>query len=172
MDFNQLLARLGRTGQVFVGGAILVFILSFLPWYTASVSFMGHSSSGSLSAWDAKFGAWFPVLLLIALGVVTALWALDIIKWPALLLWTIGTATAVVSAIIIILRWVTYPSASEADGFGGSASSGAGWALYVSLVIAIATAVFGYLGFTAAGGDIKNLAGALQQRQVPPPGQG
>lgn len=167
------MARLGRTGQVFVGGALLVFILSFLPWYSVSVSFMGHSSSGHLAAWHAAFGAWFPVLLVLALGVVTVLWAMGSIRWSALFLWTVGTATAIVAAIIIILRWVTYPSASDADGFGGSASAGAGWALYVSLVITVAMAVFGYLGFAAAGGDIKNIPGALKQRQVgPPPGQG
>ncbi|NUP46196.1 MAG: hypothetical protein HOW97_02620 [Catenulispora sp.] len=174
VDFQQLMARLGRTGQVFVGGALLIFIFSFLPWYSASFTFMGHTSSGHLAAWHAAFGAWFPVLLLIALGVVTVLWALGTIKWSALFLWTIGTATTIVAAIIIILRWITFPSASTgADDFGGSGSAGAGWALYVSLVVTIAMAVFGYLGFVGAGGDIKNIAGALQQRQVgPPPNQG
>ena len=172
MDFKQLQARLGRTGQVFVGGALLIFILSFLPWYTASFSFMGHSESGHLAAWHAAFGAWFPVLLMIALGVVTILWALGTVKWSALFLWTVGTAAAIVAAIIIVLRWLTYPSAgsSGVDALGGSASSGAGWALYVSLVVTIAMAVFGYLGFVGAGGDIKNIPAALQQRQSEPQG--
>lgn len=174
MDFNQLMARLGRTGQVFVGGALLIFILSFLPWYSASFNFGGGDSvSGHLAAWHAAFGAWFPVLLLIALGAVTVLWALDIIKWSPLFLWLVGTATAIVAAVIIVLRWVTFPSVPS--GFGGSA--GAGWALYVSLVVTIAMAVFGYLGFVGAGGDVKNIPAALQQRQAqgqagpPPPGQ-
>src|ERR1051326_4287270 len=105
------MARLGRTGQVFVGGAILIFIFSFLPWYTVSISILGHSESGHLAAWHAKFGAWFPVLLLIALGTVTALWAHGMIKWSELFLWTVGTATAILAAVIILLRWVTYPSA-------------------------------------------------------------
>jgi hypothetical protein len=173
MDFNQLMSRLGRTGQVFTGGALLIFILSFLPWYSASITFAGHTSSGHAAAWHAAFGAWFPVLLILALGVVTVLWALDIVKWSALFLWTVGTSTTIVAAVIIVLRWITYPSASEVDAFGASASSGAGWALYVSLVVTIAMAVFGYLGFVGAGGDIKNIQAALGQRQAgPPAGQG
>lgn len=161
MDFKQLQARLGRTGQVFVGGALLVFILSFLPWYSASYSYAGHSSSGHLAAWHAQFGAWFPVLLILALGVVSVLWAMGTIKWAPLFLWAVGTATAIVATVIILLRWMTYPSASGADGYG-SASAGAGWALYVSLVVTAAMAVFGYLGFTGAGGDIKNLPAVFQ----------
>lgn len=175
MDFNQLRDRLGRTGQVFVGGALLILILSFLPWYSASFTFMGHTESGHLAAWHSAFGAWFPVLLLLALGVVTVLWALGTVKWSALFLWTVGTATAILAAIIIVLRWITFPSASSAgDDLGASGSAGAGWALYVSLVVAAAMAVFGYLGFVGAGGDIKNVQGALRQRdQVgPPPSQG
>jgi hypothetical protein len=170
MDFNQLMTRLGRTGQVFAGGSLLIFILSFLPWYSASVTFDGHTVSGHLAAWHAAFGAWFPVLLMLALGVLTVLWALGNIAWSALFLYTVGTAASVVAAIIIVLRWLTYPSASGVDAIvGGSASSGAGWALYVSLVVTLAMAVFGYLGFTGAGGDIKNIPAALQQRQAGPP---
>ena len=161
VDVNQLRARLGRTGQIFVGGSLLVFILSFLPWYSVSDSFEGHSYSGHLAAWHAQFGAWFPVLLILALGVVTVLWAMGTLKWTQLFLWTVGTATAIVATVVILLRWFTYPSAGG-DYAGGSASAGAGWALYGSLVVTVAMAVFGYLGFAGAGGDVKNLGAVFQ----------
>src|SRR5262249_59815932 len=53
---------------VVIGAGGLAFIDSFLPWYTASVSFSGISRSDSAGAWSAGFAAWFSVLLLIAAG--------------------------------------------------------------------------------------------------------
>lgn len=176
MDFQQVLAKLGRSGQVVVGGALLIFIFSFLPWWSFSISFLGESISGHGSAWHVGIGAWFPVLLLVASGVVTLLVALDVIKWAPLMLWTIVTLAAAVSVIIIILRWVTFPSADTGtDGLtGGSSSAGAGYALYVSLVVAIAMAVFGFLGFSGSGGNVADPLAGFKGGQVPPqvpPGQ-
>jgi hypothetical protein len=173
MDFQQLLAKLGRSGQVAVGGALLIFVFSFLPWWSFSVSFLGESISGHASAWNAGIGAWFPVLLLLASGVVTLLVALDVVKWAPLMLWTLNTAAAAVSVIIIVLRWVTFPSSSATDAIsGGSSSAGAGYALYVSLVLAIAMGVFGYLGFTGVGGSVSDpmagFKGGAAPAQVPP----
>lgn len=174
MDFNQLMGRLGRNGQVLVGGALLIFIFSFLPWYTASFTFLGQKSSGHAAAWHSGIGAWFPVLLLVAVGVVAVLWALEIVSWPALMVWTLAAGASILAAIIIILRWITFPSASSSGvaGYGVSGSAGAGWALYVSLVIAVAMAVFAYLGFTSAGGDIKNLGAAFAKPSQLPPSEG
>lgn len=175
MDFQQVLAKLGRSGQVVVGGALLIFVFSFLPWWSFSISFLGESISGHASAWNAGIGAWFPVLLLVASGVVTLLVALDAIKWAPLMLWTIVTLAAAVSVIIIILRWITFPSADTSGGLtGGSSSAGAGYALYVSLVLAIAMAVFGFLGFSAGGGNISDPLAGFKGGQTPPqvpPGQ-
>src|SRR5262249_22583268 len=53
---------------VVIGAGGLAFIDSFLPWYTASVSFSGISRSDSAGAWSAGFAAWFSVLLLMAAG--------------------------------------------------------------------------------------------------------
>lgn len=165
MDFQALMGKLGRNGQVQVGGALLVFILSFLPWYSVSFSVLGHTDSASASAWDAGIGAWFPVLLLVAVGVVTVLSALGTVSWAPLMLAAVTTGGALVAAVIIVLRWLTFPSGSSdaSDAaLGVSGSAGAGWALYVSLVLAVAMAVFGYLGFAAAGGDVKNIGAAFK----------
>lgn len=163
MDVQAILGKLGRSGQIAVGGALLVFIFSFLPWYTVSISFLGEKASGHASAWDSGIGAWFPVLLILAVGVVTVLAAMDTVKWPPLMLWTINTGAAVLAAIIIILRWVTFPSADDSGLSGTGSSAGAGYALYVSLVLAVVIAVFGYLAFAAQGGNVANLGAAFNK---------
>src|SRR5579859_7427279 len=77
MDFQQLMGKLGRNGLVIAGGGLLALIVSFFPWYgfTGSVSseMKALGVQTSVSAWDAGFAAWFPMLLLFALGVVAVL---------------------------------------------------------------------------------------------------
>lgn len=95
MDFQQLLARLGRTGQAQAAGGLLAFILSFFAWATVTFSISADdaallraagqsvpSDSYSQNAWGSYTGftAWFPVILLLALGVVAVLVALGTIK--------------------------------------------------------------------------------------------
>jgi hypothetical protein len=172
VDFPQLMARLGRNGQVIVGGGVLAFILSFLPWYTASSKFTGSdlgipgvtipgsSYSSSVGAWDAGIGAWFPVLLLVALAVLVVLVALEVVSLAPTAVAFVTLAGGALAAVIILLRWLTFPSSST-SGLGYSFSYGAGWALYVGLVVAIAVAVFGYLDFTAKGGSLSNIPGAF-----------
>jgi len=172
MDFNQLKTRLGRNGLVFVGGALLIFIDSFLPWYT--VSLKGDSGipggSGSTNGWNSGFGAWFSVILLVAAGAVVVLAAMETIKWTPVMTWAVGAGAGVLGAVVILLRWLTYPSPS---GFAKAyVDAGAGFGTYVALVVAIAMAVFGYLEFAAKGGDVKNLGAAFQKPVGPPPSQG
>src|SRR6266567_4087803 len=68
------LTKLGRTERVLAIVGLVAFINSFLPWY--SVKFNGELAGlGNISgnAWDVGFWAWFPSLLLLALGVLVAL---------------------------------------------------------------------------------------------------
>lgn len=128
-----------------IGAGALAFITSFLPWYTVSFDFgagLGLSSSGSANAWDAKFGAWFPMLLLLAVGVVILLPHLGT-QVPNLALIWLGASAA--AFVIIILRWVTFPS-----GDGPGVSAGAGFGLFVGLVIALVSGVAGFLTFRAS----------------------
>jgi hypothetical protein len=172
VDFNQLMTKLGRDGMVIVGGALLVFIDSFLPWY--SVSFKGSAdfpgTSGSTNGWGSGFGAWFPILLLVATGVVVTLAVMGTINWTALMTFTIATGVSALSFIIILLRWLTYPSLPAI--YKGFASAGAGFGTYIGLVAALAMAIFGYLAFSAAGGSLSNIGAAFQptppQEQFPP----
>ena len=65
MDLNKL-----SLGEKIVGGAAIVFIIStFLPWFTARVSFMGVSRSESGNGWDVGF-LWGRLPALIALVMI------------------------------------------------------------------------------------------------------
>jgi hypothetical protein len=142
---------------VVVGAALLAYISSFLPWYTTSVTVLTITRSASVDAWNAGFGAWFAVLLLVAAGGVVLLSAFGgrLTRPASRPLITLGLSGLAV--ITIVLRWVTFPDASggadtrKLDQLGelgnfdlGSAlgvSSGAGIGLYLGLIAAIAAAV-------------------------------
>lgn len=166
------LEKLGRNDRILAVVGLLAFIDSFLPWYTVSVNaaavdgFGGYSSSESLSAWSTGFAAWFSMLLLLAVGVLAVLPAFgQKVAVPG------GDASlaivGVVATILVLLRWLTYPSGVDEPGF----SAGAGFGTYIGLVLGIATAVLGYLAFTAGGGSLSNLGAAFSKQPSAPGGQ-
>ena len=161
MDFKQLQARLGRNGQAIVAGGVLVLIDSFFAWYglsgkeSSELKAMGYKTS--VTAWGAGFGAWFSVLLLIAVAAVTVLAAMGILKLAPLMVGFVQAAGSVLAVVVVLLRWMTYQSAS-----GGGSSVGALFGTYIGVVLAIVIAVFAYLDFVAKGGDIKNLPAVFQ----------
>jgi len=145
---------------VVIGAGGLAFIDSFLPWYTASVSFSGISRSDSAGAWSAGFAAWFSVLLLIAAGGLVLANAMGAqIKLPApASLFALGLS--VLAFVLILLRWFTFPSVDT--GLGGlgegfKASSGPGFGLFLGLICAAAAAAASFLAFRAAGGTFSQL---------------
>ncbi len=127
-----------------IGAGALAFITSFLPWYTVSFDFggaLGFSNSGSVNAWNF-FGGWFPMLLLIGAGVLVLLPHLGTQVPNLALIWM---AVAAAAFVIIILRWVTFPS-GDAPGV----SAGAGFGLFVGLVIALGSGVAGFLTYRSS----------------------
>jgi hypothetical protein len=128
-----------------IGAGALAFIVSFFPWY--SVSFGGSELAGfgidtSLSAWNAGFLAWFSMILLLAAGVLVILPHFGT-QVPNLAMIWLGLSA--LSLLFVILRWLTFPSAS---GFG--ASAGAGFGLFVGLVLAVVSGVAAFLNFRAS----------------------
>ena len=169
MDFKQLQTRLGRNGQIIVVGGLLTLIDSFFGWYGlsggGSSELKAYGIQTSVSAWSAGFGAWFTVLLLVAVAAIAVLAALDIIKLAPLMVGFLEAAGSVLAVVVVLLRWMTYPSAS-----GVGVSVGALWGTYVAVVLAIVVAVFAYLDFTAKGGDVKNLGAVFQNGPTGPQG--
>ncbi|HEV3172794.1 MAG TPA: hypothetical protein VGZ32_20775 [Actinocrinis sp.] len=161
------LTKLGRTERVLAIVGLLAFIDSFLSWYSVTIKgfSLGSVSAGGYSAsdnaWNIGFWAWFPMLLLLAVGVVVALPAFGqrvAIRGGYAAL---GSAT-LLATIIVLIRWLTYPSASDLVG-----SAGADYGTYVGLILCIVATVFAYLGFTAEGGSLAALGQSIKARTQP-----
>jgi hypothetical protein len=122
-----------------IGAGALAFIDSFLPWYSVSYEgILGVGGSFSANAWDFALSL-FAVLMLIAAGVVVLLPHLDVQVPNQTMIWLGLSGLALV---FIVLRWLTFPSAA---GIGGSA--GAGFGLFVGLVLAVVSGVAAFLTY-------------------------
>jgi hypothetical protein len=164
------LSKLGRTEQVLSAVGLLLFVLSFLPWY--SISYLGFSWSADAWSDPSGFLDWFPVLLLLVYGVILALPAFGVaVDIPTLASPVnrafIGLALSAFAVLLFAIQGLTYPSA---DGYGGPS-----WAYFVALVLALAAGAQSYLGFTQQGGSFAQVSegfkartqGAAPARQVP-----
>jgi hypothetical protein len=172
MDLNKL----GRTEQVLAGAGILLFIVSFFPWFSVSVNLGidGGNVSDSANGWSTPsgFNDWFPILLLLAYAVVLALPAFGVaVNVPFLATPTnrafVGLVLSALAVLLFAVQGLTYPSLPA--GFGGSA--GPSWGYYIALVIALAAGVQSYLGFTKSGGSLAEVGAALKARTQTAPQQ-
>jgi len=130
-----------------IGAGALAFIASFFPWYSVSIDGAGLGGAFgfnySLNAWDAKFGAWFPMLLLLAAAVLVILPHFGT-QVPNLTMIWLGLAAA--AFVIIIIRWLTFPGDDGTPGV----SAGAGFGLFLGLIVAIASGAGAFLSYRAA----------------------
>jgi hypothetical protein len=129
------------------GAGVLAFIVSFFPWYSFDVA---GFASGSASAWNTGFLAWFSVLLLMGAGVVVLLphFGVQVNRLP--LTWLSLSGAAVV---FILIRWLTLPDGGMGDfGLLGDSGidAGAGFGLVVGLIVAIVSAAAAFMTFRAA----------------------
>lgn len=145
---KAFLSRLSLVDRIGVGAGIAMLVASLLPWYTVSLEGLAGDRSYSSSAWDASFGGWFPVLLLMALAVLIVV-VRAVATLPA------GFATALplvqiavppLAAVVILLRWVTFP-----NGTDGYSSAGAGFGLFVGLAVTLAGCWAGWLLVKSGG---------------------
>jgi hypothetical protein len=129
-----------------IGAGGLAFIDSFLPWY--SVSFAGQSASGN--GWEIGFLGWFSILLLIAAAVIAALPLFGVVVPSGTLIW-VGLAG--LAFVLILIRWLTYESATD-DALAGvpaeGVSAGASFGTIVGLILAAVSAVGAVLALRAS----------------------
>jgi hypothetical protein len=153
------------------GGAVLLFILSFFPWY--GISYKGSSSLGSLgsgghvNAWHAYGWNKLAIILALVAGAIVIarlMGALDSVQLPA----GINLITLAVSAlatVILILRFVTAFKSAGAGDFKVSAHPSFGW--YLGIVASGAMTYFAFLNFKASGEELPSKPGGATP---PPPG--
>lgn len=156
------LTKLGRTERVLAIVGLLAFINSFLPWWSLSFGPISTSESG----WGVGFAGWFPMLLLLAVGVLVALPAFGqsvAVRGG----YAAFGAAALLATILVLIRWLTYPTAS-----GDFGSAGADFGTYIGLILGIVATVFAYLAFTAAGGNIARFGDAFKTQPAQQPGGG
>ncbi|HEY3486239.1 MAG TPA: hypothetical protein VGK49_12695 [Ilumatobacteraceae bacterium] len=137
-----------------IGGGIGIFIFGFLDWIT--VSGFGISDSGG-NVFDFFWTGTIPWILVIATAVITILLRTGNLKagtapWPLILL----VATAV-AAVLLVIRLLFNPIDGKdlIEDAGGDVGRGIGmWLSVASGIVAFAGAI---MGFTEAGGDLKDL---------------
>ncbi|MEA2453662.1 MAG: hypothetical protein QOG04_2372 [Actinomycetota bacterium] len=117
------LSRLSTAHKIGIGGALVLLIDSFLPWY--SVSFLTQSIS--INGWDAEFLAWGGIVAGVAAGVVLALKAMGQkdLGSGSMTAEQIAFILGVVSFVLIALRFLTETSDAAFGLFLGIIASGA-----------------------------------------------
>jgi hypothetical protein len=154
-------SSLARNDQLFLGGALLAFICTFLPYDGISAGGFSASENG----WHG-IGFLACLLVLIALGIaaVGAFAASSVPELPVSL--NMVTAGAEVLAVLFfVIHWLTLPSYG---GFGVHVGLSLRWGGYATIIVTAATAVIGVMRLLASGEPMpwKKTGGAA----APPPG--
>lgn len=143
------LSRFKTNDWLVVGGGALMLIAGFLKWFNAS---LGGFSGGSANAFDYFFTGTVPWILLIAAAVIVMLVTGGIVKAnvPPM---TILAATAV-ATILVLLRVILGHGQDIPAELDISISRSIG--LWLALVAGIIATAGAFLGFQAAGGNLKD----------------
>jgi hypothetical protein len=131
--------RFSRLDWAIVGGAGVVFISGFLPWWGYSGPLTLYSAS--VAGWSAGFTAWAGILLLAAAG------AYHFLRRAEVSLPTAPVGPAVLTAgvgglglLLVVIRWLTLPRVH--GGLAGSIGAKYGiWLAIVAGVVEVGAAV-------------------------------
>jgi len=140
------LGRLSQLDRGIVGGAAVVFISGFLPWW--GYSGPANLYSASVKGFSTGFTGWAGILLLFAAGLYLFLRRMEV-SVPAL---PVGPAVAVAGVaalglLLVIIRWLSLPSVH-----GGLAGSiGARWGIWVAILAGVVEVGCAVAEFRASG---------------------
>jgi len=140
-----------------MGAALLTFIASFLPFWSASAQVGGQSNSAHLNGWHKWW--WLPGVLALAILVVLALLVFDVLKTSQLRpIWLFyGAVVVLVATIGVVIHSFLVNTVCIQDQCGsvddakaqikqagGTGSFGPSWGVWVALVLAAALVYFLY----------------------------
>jgi hypothetical protein len=151
------MSRLTTAHKIGLGGAILLLVASFLPWYSVGVPGFRISING----WDAGFLGWFGIVVGLAGGIVLALKAFGTrdVRGGGFAAEQIALLLGAASLLLIILRLLTE---SSAVSFG----------LFLGILGAAGVAFGSFRAMTEAGmsvDDMKRQMGGERGPGEPPP---
>jgi hypothetical protein len=140
------LGRLSQLDRGIAGGAGVVFISGFLPWwgYTGPANIYNASVKG----FSTGFTGWAGILLLFLAGLYLFLRRMDV-SLPAL---PVRPAVAVAGVAatglaLVVIRWLSLPSVHA----GLAGSIGAKWGIWVALLAGIAEVACAVVELRASG---------------------
>jgi hypothetical protein len=151
---------LSRKDWAIIGCGALVLLASFLPWEAASSGGLGAVYTGSASAWNAGFAAWFGSLLCAAAAAAVAArhqGHLAGIRGIGPNLTVCGLAG--VGAVLLVIRLLTLPRSGSYGLLGPSAGSyGPSFGAFAGTGLAVVQAIIAALSLRASGERLPSLA--------------
>ncbi len=139
-----------------VGGALAMFIAYFLDWTSIDCGGFGGPGvanacdNANLSGSDFFFRGTLPWLLVLAVGVLTVLLVLEIVK-STKLPWGIVFIGASGLALLLVIIYIIHPSYSGVSGIGRGIGA---WLALIATGVVLAGSV---MGFTESGGNLNDL---------------
>lgn len=159
------ISKVKGNDRFIAGGAVLLLVLSFFPWYSVSAKGLGGfggSNSGSL--WDVYGILKLALFLALAAGAVVVarlMGALDDVNLPAgVNLITLGLSG--LATLIFLLRLFGAYDSAGSGAFKVSAHPAFGW--YLGLLVSAGMTYFAFLNFKASGEQLPTKPG-----DTPPP---
>jgi len=146
MNFSEL-----SLGEKLVGGGAIVLLISlFLPWYGFSSSSFVGSFSDNISLMSGSGGIAFLILAacVVAVGVIVLrMFEIFDISEQGVPEATVVLGAAVVGALLVVWKFLSMPSGGYSAGEFGSAGYGRAYGAYVALVATIVFVVGAVMKF-------------------------
>lgn len=148
------LSKVGTGDWVVLGLGVLLLIFSFFGWWSVSYNFLGVSQSYSLGGWN-RFWWLAPLLILVVTGIRATQLLTGLLVKEIKTLWLLYAAVAaVVLYLISLIDIFVQTSDTGLDGLdeaGASASVGAGFGIWASIILSLAFVYFLALSLQARG---------------------
>jgi hypothetical protein len=135
-NFN--LSRLTTVDRIVAGGTLVTMISLWLPWFSASYSGLGATTSASISGTGYHGWLWLEFLLalaLVAYFAARAAWDQLPFRLPVSDEWLLAGATGL-QFLLILIGFLAMPSTDGLAGYSVSWSFGAFLALVASITAA------------------------------------
>ncbi|MCH8051242.1 MAG: hypothetical protein IIC86_04415 [Chloroflexi bacterium] len=165
VNIQEQFQKLGLGEKIILIAGPLLFIVSFLPWYSISFEAFGFSESITRSAWQSPGAIWSMLAVFIGL-VMTGLIAavrfgnVKLPEMPQGVTWgriMLGLGSA--SALLVVIKLI-------------SESSFLGFGFYIGIILVIALAAGGFLTFQEEKRGGRADAGPAGGGTEPPGGGG